>query len=51
MRVKREMVYVKCEGARSAFKTSLLIAVILCLFDLPAVAQTTITSATKSSCV
>ena len=44
MRVKREMVYVKCEGARSAFKTSLLIAVILCLFDLPAVAQTTITS-------
>jgi hypothetical protein len=44
VRVKREMVYVKCEGARSAFKTSLLIAVILCLFDLPAVAQTTITS-------
>jgi hypothetical protein len=41
--VKCETVYVKCEQARSAFRTSLLITVIFCLFGPPAVAQTTIT--------
>ncbi len=41
--MKRETVHVKCEEARSAFRTSLLVAVILCLSGPLAFAQTTIT--------
>jgi hypothetical protein len=41
--VKRETLDVKRENARSAFRTSLLVAVILCLSGSPVFAQTTIT--------